>query len=43
MNNEFNYQKMKFLKNMLIIVDILNEILFYHTNMNGLVSHVHIT
>ena len=31
---------MKLYKNMLKIAGIVNEILSYHTNMNGLVFHV---
>ena len=34
---------MNLYKKMLNIVGIVFEILFYHTNMNGLVSHVDIT
>ena len=31
---------MKLYKNMLEVVRIVNEILYYHTNMNGLAFHV---
>ena len=37
------YSRMKLLKIMLNIVDILIEILFYHTNMNGLATHAYST
>ena len=41
-NKKWNYARMKLLKNMVNIVDIVIEILFYHTNMNGLEYHVDI-
>ena len=36
-------QKMKLLKRMLNIVDIVVEICYFHTNMSLLVFHVHST
>ena len=38
--NKWNYQKTKLLKNMVNVVGIVIETLFFHTNKNLLASHV---